>query len=93
MRKKKKSKAAYFFSFIWLVELPLKFYQKVLSPLIPSVCIYYPSCSVYMAECIKEYGFGGVILGLRRLLRCNTFSEGGYDPVPLNKKGDIEWLF
>ena len=46
-----------------------------------------------MLECIKEYGLKGVFLGLKRLLRCTPNRDGGYDPVPVNRKGEIKWLF
>ena len=61
-------------------------YQKRLSPLISSTgirCKYYPSCSEYTKQAIEKYGAGkGIILGIKRILRCNPFSKGGYDPVP-----------
>lgn len=68
--------------FIWMVRQ----YQISISPLLPSVCKYRPSCSEYMIEAIREWGpIIGVFLGIFRLLRCNSFSKGGYDPVPVNK--------
>ena len=93
MKKKKRSILAYIFGFRWLVELPVLFYKKCMSPLMPSVCIYHPSCSTYMLESIKEYGLKGVFVGLKRLLSCTPRHDGGYDPVPLNRKGEIKWLF
>ena len=93
MKKKKRSKWVYILSLRWLIELPIIFYKKCISPLLPSVCIYTPSCSTYMLECIREFGFKGVFLGLKRLLRCTPRHEGGFDPVPVNRKGDIKWLF
>ena len=60
-----------------------QFYQKYLSPLKSTKCPYYPSCSNYGLEAIQKYGaFKGGILALWRILRCNPFSKGGYDPVP-----------
>ena len=63
----------------------LKGYQKNISPIFQSIgvhCKYYPSCSEYMKEAIEKYGcFKGIYLGIKRLLRCNPFSKGGYDPL------------
>ncbi len=93
MKKKKRNGLVYFLSFKWLLELPILFYKKCLSPLMPSVCIYYPSCSTYMLESVRQFGLKGVFMGLKRLLRCTPAHDGGYDPVPVNRKGDIKWLF
>ena len=61
----------------------IRFYQKYLSPLKSTKCPYEPSCSNYGLEAIKKYGaFKGAILTLWRIIRCNPFSKGGYDPVP-----------
>ncbi len=63
--------------------LAIRFYQKGISPLLPSVCRFYPSCSAYAAEAIERHGAGrGSWLALKRLLRCQPFCRGGYDPVP-----------
>jgi putative membrane protein insertion efficiency factor len=49
----------------------------------PSVCRYHPSCSEYTAQCIRKHGVvAGIAYGIRRILRCNPFSPGGYDPIP-----------
>jgi len=45
-----------------------------------------------MAESIKKFGLYGVILGIKRLLRCVPWKKGGFDPVPDNPKGDMKWL-
>ena len=63
-----------------------------ISPILPDSCIYTPSCSSYMAESIKKFGLYGVILGIKRLLRCVPWKKGGFDPVPDNPKGDMKWL-
>ena len=62
----------------------IRFYQKHLSGLKGySSCKFYPTCSKYSIEAIEKYGaFKGGILALWRVLRCNPFSKGGYDPVP-----------
>ena len=63
----------------------IRFYQKYLSGLKRySTCKYYPTCSNYAVEAIDMHGvIIGTLLGIWRILRCNPFSKGGYDPVPL----------
>ena len=68
---------------IWIIRK----YQKYLSPLKrnPS-CRFYPVCSVYAVEAIRRFGaFKGFFMSFYRILRCNPFSKGGYDPVPERK--------
>jgi putative membrane protein insertion efficiency factor len=61
---------------------PIVVYQRVLSPLLPRRCKYEPTCSHYAVDAIREYGIlRGAVLALWRLLRCNPWSYGGYDPV------------
>lgn len=61
----------------------IRFYQRYVSPLKSTKCPYDPSCSSYGLEAIQKYGaFKGGILALWRIIRCNPFSKGGYDPVP-----------
>jgi putative membrane protein insertion efficiency factor len=61
---------------------PIRLYQRLISPLLPPRCKYEPSCSHYAAQAIQEYGIlRGLILAGWRLLRCNPWSHGGYDPV------------
>jgi len=63
--------------------LPIRFYQKFISPALPSRCKYYPSCSAYAVEAIRVHGaVHGSLLAGWRLLRCNPLSDGGLDPVP-----------
>lgn len=58
-------------------------YQRWISPAVPRRCRYEPSCSSYAAESIKRFGaIRGTLLATWRLLRCNPFSHGGFDPVP-----------
>lgn len=61
----------------------IKMYQSTISRVLPSSCRYTPTCSEYTAEAITHYGiFKGIWMGTRRILRCNPWHEGGYDPVP-----------
>ena len=60
----------------------LRVYQVGLSPLLPSACRFYPTCSEYMREAVQRYGaWKGIWKGLRRLARCHPFHAGGFDPV------------
>jgi putative membrane protein insertion efficiency factor len=61
----------------------LRFYKLFISPLLPSACRFYPTCSEYMMQAVEKYGAGrGVWMGLKRLGRCHPFHPGGMDPVP-----------
>jgi putative membrane protein insertion efficiency factor len=61
---------------------PIRLYQKLVSPLLPASCKYHPSCSQYAIDSLRAFGlFRGTVLAAWRLLRCNPFSLGGYDPV------------
>lgn len=61
----------------------IKFYRKYISPMKITKCPYIPSCSEYGMEAIEKYGaLKGGALALWRIIRCNPFSKGGYDPVP-----------
>jgi putative membrane protein insertion efficiency factor len=61
----------------------LRFYKGAISPFLPVACRFVPSCSEYTAEAVAKHGLlHGSALGLWRLLRCNPFARGGYDPVP-----------
>ncbi len=67
----------------------IRFYQLFLSPLKPRTCRYYPSCSEYALHAIQHRGLArGLALALWRLLRCNPFSPGGYDPGPWSRGED-----
>lgn len=67
----------------WPLILLIRVYQALLSPLLGGHCRYYPSCSHYGIEALRQHGAAhGSWLTLRRLARCNPFARGGYDPVP-----------
>ncbi len=61
----------------------LRFYKRHISPMLPPCCRFMPTCSEYAMEAVEKYGvLKGGYLALRRILRCNPFHPGGYDPVP-----------
>ncbi len=61
----------------------IRFYQACLSPVLPSTCRFYPTCSAYAHEAVEKWGaWRGAGLAVRRLLRCRPFGGHGYDPVP-----------
>jgi putative membrane protein insertion efficiency factor len=65
----------------------IRFYRKHISPKLPPMCKYYPTCSAYAVEAIEIHGaFKGSVLSFLRILRCNPLFPGGYDPVPPKKK-------
>jgi len=65
-----------------LFVAPLRIYQRVVSPALPSRCKYHPTCSQYAVEAIRSYGvLRGAVLAGWRLLRCNPWSNGGVDHV------------
>ena len=67
----------------------IRFYQKYISVNTKARCKYYPTCSNYAIEAITEHGaFVGFFMAVWRILRCNPFSKGGYDPVPPKRKKD-----
>ena len=64
---------------VWMI----RFYQNCISPMSGCHCKYYPTCSQYGIEAIEKYGaWKGGLMAIWRILRCNPFSKGGYDPVP-----------
>jgi putative membrane protein insertion efficiency factor len=65
-----------------IVLAPIAVYQRLISPALPRRCKYEPTCSAYAVQAVREYGIlRGLVLAGWRLLRCNPFSHGGYDPV------------
>ena len=67
----------------WLALKLIRFYQRFISPALPSACRFEPSCSRYTYEAIEVHGFfKGGWLGIKRISRCHPGNPGGYDPVP-----------
>ena len=67
----------------WLLVLPILFYQKCITPFTPPSCRFTPTCSEYARQAILKHGpFKGMLLAVRRILRCNPWGGSGYDPVP-----------
>lgn len=67
----------------------IRFYQYGISPLLGPNCRFSPTCSQYTYEAIVEHGIiKGIYLGIKRVLRCNPFFKGGYDPIPLKSNID-----
>ena len=60
----------------------IKIYKKFVSPILPDSCRFYPTCSEYAIEAVNKFGvLKGSIKSIYRILRCNPFNKGGYDPV------------
>ena len=75
----------------WLVAWPLvrllRFFQKFISPLLPPLCRFHPTCSTYAIEALNRHGlWRGLWLTARRLSRCHPFNPGGCDPVPSRER-------
>ena len=69
-----------------LIQL-IRLYQRYISPVKITRCPYYPTCSNYGLEAIEKHGaIKGSLLAAWRIVRCNPFSRGGYDPVPENRR-------
>ena len=91
-------KPLFYKAFLNILQLPQKIfltilspiifiYQKLISPLLGPRCKYHPSCSSYLVQAITTHGIiKGIILGILRIIRCNPFSGGGYNPVPSKGK-------
>ena len=71
----------------YIFIFPVKIYQWIISPLLPSTCRYSPTCSNYMIQAIKEWGpFKGGYLGIKRIGSCHPWGGSGEDPVPENSQ-------
>ena len=65
-----------------IVQAPIVLYQRVISPAFPRRCRYEPTCSSYAVQALGQFGIlRGLVLATWRILRCNPFNHGGYDPV------------
>jgi uncharacterized protein len=65
-----------------IITGPIRLYQKIISPLLPPSCRFYPTCSEYAVQAVNKHGiFKGTAKAVYRILRCNPFNKGGYDPV------------
>ena len=68
---------------VWLLILPIRFYQLAISPLTPPSCRFTPTCSEYARQALIKHGpVKGLLLAVWRVLRCNPWGCSGYDPVP-----------
>ncbi|HUV16209.1 MAG TPA: membrane protein insertion efficiency factor YidD [Pelolinea sp.] len=68
----------------YLLLILIRIYQKTISPALPgNTCRFYPSCSHFGYQAVYKYGvLKGIFLAIKRIIRCNPFNQGGYDPVP-----------
>jgi putative membrane protein insertion efficiency factor len=75
----------------YMFIIPIRVYQKLISPLLGSNCRYQPTCSQYMIEAIREWGpVKGVFLGVKRISRCHPWGGFGPDPVPRKNRNKSE---
>ncbi len=66
-----------------ILTVPIGLYRRFISPMLPPSCIYTPTCSEYAIEAIERYGpLRGLLMAVKRILRCHPWHRGGYDPVP-----------
>ncbi len=81
------------FPFKCLAKGMIYFYKFFISPLLPSCCIYTPSCSTYTLEAVERFGvIKGCYLGFKRIMRCTPKHKACVDRVPEDIKGDYKWL-
>lgn len=81
------------FPLVCLAVFAIYFYKFVISPFLPKVCRFYPTCSSYALSAVKSFGFfRGAIIAGKRLLRCSGKNKGGCDYIPDNIKGEFRWL-
>ena len=68
---------------VWLLLLPIRFYQVAITPYTPPSCRFTPTCSEYARQALIKHGpVKGLALAISRILRCNPWGGSGYDPVP-----------
>lgn len=76
----------------FLCKKLILFYKKYVSSTIHAACKFTPTCSMYEYDAIEKYGvIRGIIMGTARIIRCNPFSKGGFDPVKENLRGNAKW--
>ena len=81
------------FPFVILGIVLIYFYKFFISPLLPNVCRFYPTCSSYALDAVKSFGlFKGSFIAFKRLLRCSGKNKGGCDYIPDNIKREFKWL-
>jgi len=69
--------------FVFLLIIPVKIYQWIISPMLPASCRYEPTCSTYAIEALRVHGpIKGLLMGTKRILSCNPWGGHGHDPVP-----------
>jgi hypothetical protein len=74
-----------------IIILMIDAYRKLLSPLLPGSCRFTPTCSGYARTAVERFGaWKGSMLAMKRILRCNPWNQGGYDPVPEEDKNGNE---
>lgn len=77
----------------FLCKKLILFYKRYISSSINARCRYTPTCSMYTLDAIEEYGvIIGIFKGIGRILRCNHFAKGGFDPVKVNLRGNAKWV-
>ena len=73
---------------VWFFRSLIGLYKRVISPVLPAACRFYPTCSTYADQALKRHGFiRGVAYTSWRILRCNPMCKGGLDPVPGSERG------
>ena len=83
MKTAKETWAAISSALVWIMCLPIIFYQRIISPFTPPSCRFTPTCSEYARQALIKHGpIKGTALAIRRILRCNPWGGSGYDPVP-----------
>ena len=73
-----------------ILQFPLRIWHRFITPMVPPMCRFYPSCSVYAVEALEKHRLGTALwLIVRRVGRCHPFHPGGYDPVPDRGEGPV----